>query len=366
MASLELRKITKRFKDVVALSQIDLLVENGEFCVLLGPSGCGKSTLLQIVAGLVPQDEGSVLLDGEPVDHLSPRHRDVAMVFQNYALYPHMTVEQNLAFGLRMRGETKEFIKMRVLETARLLGIEGLLNRKPKELSGGQRQRVAMGRALVRKPKIFLLDEPLSNLDAQLRVSVRMELKRLHRQLGSTILYVTHDQAEAMSLGDKVVVMREGRIHQVGTPENIYEHPADTFVARFFGTPEMNLFKGRLVEVGGKQIFRSKDFSIDLETTPSKARSGSVEIGIRAEDIAIANDFESPLKGEVEMISNLGSERYAHVRIGSSTVTLRCSKKESLKPGEIVYLVMDHSRLHIFYEGKRHEEVKKGANERKN
>ena len=207
MASLRLKGISKRFGDVVALSKVDLYVEEGEFCVLLGPSGCGKSTLLQIVAGLTPQDEGSVLVDGQPIDQLTPRDRDVAMVFQSYALYPHMTVAQNLGFGLRMRGLTKNMIEKRVLEMASLLGIQALLNRRPKELSGGQRQRVAMGRALVRRPKLFLLDEPLSNLDARLRVNVRLELKKLHEQIQGTILYVTHDQVEAMTLGDKVCLL---------------------------------------------------------------------------------------------------------------------------------------------------------------
>jgi len=221
MASLGIKQISKHFGDVVALSKVDLDINEGEFCVLLGPSGCGKSTLLQIVAGLTTQDEGSVLVDNKPVDHLGPRDRDVAMVFQNYALYPHMTVAQNLGFGLRMRGIHKDMILKRITETASLLGIENLLKRKPKELSGGQRQRVAMGRALVRRPKLFLLDEPLSNLDARLRINVRLELMRLHQQIQGTILYVTHDQIEAMTLGDKVVVMREGRIHQTDTPETI-------------------------------------------------------------------------------------------------------------------------------------------------
>ena len=215
MASLRLKRISKRFGEVVALSNVNLSIDEGEFCVLLGPSGCGKSTLLQIVAGLTSQDEGSVFVNNQKVDHLSPRDRDVAMVFQSYALYPHMTVGQNLGFGLRMRSIDKNTIWKRITETASLLGIDNLLKRRPRELSGGQRQRVAMGRALVRRPQLFLLDEPLSNLDARLRINVRLELMRLHKQIQGTILYVTHDQVEAMTLGDKVVVMREGRIHQI-------------------------------------------------------------------------------------------------------------------------------------------------------
>jgi len=267
MASLTLKGITKLFGKTVALSGVDLHVEDGEFCVLLGPSGCGKSTLLNIIAGLILQDEGIVILDGKPVDRLSPRDRDVAMVFQSYALYPHMTVAHNLGFGLRMRGVPKPAIQKRVLESAQLLGIEDLLDRKPRELSGGQRQRVAMGRAMVRRPRLFLLDEPLSNLDARLRASVRLELKQLHHKIRSTILYVTHDQVEAMTLGDKVVVMRNGKVHQIDQPETIYARPADTFVARFIGSPEMNLYQGRLLQKDGRSHFQGAGFSLDPRRT---------------------------------------------------------------------------------------------------
>ncbi|MBW2349146.1 MAG: ABC transporter ATP-binding protein, partial [Deltaproteobacteria bacterium] len=247
MASLTLQGIGKRYGKTRILSGVDIHVEDGEFCVLLGPSGCGKSTLLHIIAGLILQDEGSVLLDGRPVDGLTPGERDVAMVFQNYALYPHMTVWENLSFGLRMRKVPGPEIKKRVRETSRLLGIESLLDRKPKQLSGGQQQRVAMGRALVRRPKAFILDEPLSNLDARLRADVRVELKSLHRRVGGTVLYVTHDQVEAMTLGDRVVVMNRGEVRQTGSPDDVYSRPADTFVAAFVGSPRMNLFQGRIV-----------------------------------------------------------------------------------------------------------------------
>ncbi|MCF8129085.1 MAG: ABC transporter ATP-binding protein, partial [Deltaproteobacteria bacterium] len=257
MASLELKEIGKRFGSEKVLSRVDLEVKEGEFCVLLGPSGCGKSTLLQIVAGLIRQDEGSVFVDGKSVDGLSPRERDIAMVFQGYALYPHMTVAQNLGFGLQMRGMHKKMIRKRVTQMAARLGIEGFLKRKPRELSGGQRQRVAMGRALVRRPKLFLLDEPLSNLDAQLRINVRLELMRLHQQMKGTILYVTHDQVEAMTLGDKVVVMKQGQVRQVGRPEDIYDRPQDTFVATFIGSPAMNLFRGEIIRVKDRWAFQS-------------------------------------------------------------------------------------------------------------
>ncbi|MFH0844648.1 MAG: ABC transporter ATP-binding protein [Pseudomonadota bacterium] len=353
MASLTLQGISKRYGTVVALHRVNLRVEDGEFCVLLGPSGCGKSTLLQIVAGLTNQDEGSVLLDDRPVDTLSPRERDVAMVFQSYALYPHMTVAQNLAFGLRMRGVPKSTIHRQVLETARFLRIEPLLDRKPRQLSGGQRQRVAMGRALVRRPRLFLLDEPLSNLDARLRATVRVELKRVHRQIGSTILYVTHDQVEAMTLGDKVVVMRDGRILQVGRPETIYDSPAHTFVATFIGSPEMNLFQGRLVQKAGRLTFQCGDFSLDPGDIPSDLEGEEVQVGIRPEDIRVAREGETALQGEVEMISNVGSEKYVHTRVGNTPVTIRAPKEDASRLGETRPLRMDPSRLHIFYQGDR-------------
>ena len=353
MASLGLKRISKRFGDVVALSKVDLYIDEGEFCVLLGPSGCGKSTLLQIVAGLTSQDEGSVLVDNKPVDHLSPRDRDVAMVFQNYALYPHMTVAQNLGFGLRMRGIHKDTIWKRITETASLLGIEDLLKRRPRELSGGQRQRVAMGRALVRRPKLFLLDEPLSNLDARLRINVRLELMRLHKQIQGTILYVTHDQVEAMTLGDKVVVMQEGRIHQIDRPEIIYDRPANTFVASFIGSPTMNLFKGDLIRAKEQLIFRSMDFSLNLQDIPSDFKENTVEVGIRPEDIEVVPGSENAFRAAVEMISNVGSEKYIHARLGSTILTVRAKKEDTFMPGETIPLVINPFKLHIFYKGKR-------------
>ena len=352
MASLTLKAITKRFGKVMALSRVDLHVGHGEFCVLLGPSGCGKSTLLNIIAGLIPQDEGIVMLDGKSVDRLSPRDRDVAMVFQSYALYPHMTVAQNLGFGLRMRSVPKPTIQERVLESAHLLGIEDLLDRKPRELSGGQRQRVAMGRAMVRRPRLFLLDEPLSNLDARLRASVRLELKQLHRKIQSTILYVTHDQVEAMTLGDKVVVMRNGKVHQIDQPETIYERPADTFVARFIGSPEMNLYQGRLFQKDGRSHFQGAGFSLDLGGLKSNVGQGEVEVGMRPEDIEIGQSAMT-LRGKVEMISNIGSEKYLHVSLGNVSLTVRAPKEAIFQPGHVILLNINPDRLHIFHEGHR-------------
>jgi multiple sugar transport system ATP-binding protein len=353
MASLTLKGITKRFGKIVALSGVDLHVEDGQFCVLLGPSGCGKSTLLNIIAGLILQDEGSVLLDGQSVDRLAPRDRDVAMVFQSYALYPHMKVAQNLGFGLRMRGVPKQSIRERVLEVARLLGIEDLLDRKPGELSGGQRQRVAMGRAMVRRPRVFLLDEPLSNLDARLRAGVRLELKQLHRQIKSTIIYVTHDQVEAMTLGDQVVVMRHGKIHQIGRPETIYERPADIFVATFIGSPEMNLYRGRLLRKDDRLHFQGPGFSLDLRGLQINLEESEVEVGIRPEDIGIGQGGTTILQAKVEMISNVGSEKYIHAHLGQGTLTVRAPKEAAFQPGQIIPLTIDPHRVHIFHEGRR-------------
>jgi ABC-type sugar transport system ATPase subunit len=356
MASIDIRGVSKRYKDVTALANVDLHVDDGEFCVILGPSGCGKSTLLQVVAGLMGQDEGSIWMDGERIDHLSPRERDVAMVFQSYALYPHMTVSENMRFGLRMRGVSKDAAQERVLETARLLGLESLLERKPRELSGGQRQRVAMGRALVRRPKLFLLDEPLSNLDALLRINVRVELKMLHRQIRGTSLYVTHDQVEAMTLGQKVVVMKEGRVHQVGTPEAVYDHPADTFVATFIGSPMMNLFEGRLVREKGQRLFRSEGLSLDPGEIGPDLEGEVLEVGVRPEDVRVGREGDQGIRAHVELVSNVGSHQYVHCRLGKSGLTVRISKDTRLDPGDIIPLVILPAKLHIFHGGRRVEQ----------
>jgi ABC-type sugar transport system ATPase subunit len=332
---------------------VDLDVADGTFCVLLGPSGCGKSTLLNIIAGLIPQDEGSVLLDGQSVDRLAPRERDVAMVFQSYALYPHMTVAQNLGFGLRMRGAPKAVIGERMREAARLLGITELLDRKPRELSGGQRQRVAMGRALVRRPRLFLLDEPLSNLDARLRANVRIELKRIHRQIKGTIVYVTHDQVEAMTLGDQVVVMREGTIRQMGPPEEIYARPADRFVATFIGSPEMNVFRGRLVSEQGRLRFQGRGFSVDLTGREFGPIGDEVELGLRPEDIHISSDRDLPLHAQVDMVSNLGSEMLVHVRLGEEALTLCTPNDIVLRAGDTISLIIDPQKFHVFHKERR-------------
>ena len=353
MASLVVEQVCKKFGDFQALSDVSIRVEHGGFCVLLGPSGCGKSTLLNIIAGLIPQDTGRVLVDGERVDHLSPRERDVAMVFQSYALYPHMTVADNLGFGLKMRGTPKPLIRERIREAALMLGIEDLLSRKPRELSGGQRQRVAMGRALVRRPRLFLLDEPLSNLDARLRADVRIELKRIHRRIKGTVVYVTHDQVEAMTLGDVVVVMKGGRIHQVGSPQAIYDRPADRFVATFIGSPEMNILKGDVEVRDGRSVFHGNGFSIDLgEPRPGGLEKG-LEIGFRPEDMEILPPGKTPLAAEVDIVSNIGSEVYVHAGAGGETITIRAPKDTALKPGDRVSVAVAPDRVHWFYNGRR-------------
>jgi ABC-type sugar transport system ATPase subunit len=353
VASLTVEHVTKRFGKFKALSDVSIHVEDGSFCVLLGPSGCGKSTLLNIIAGLVPQDHGRVLMEGEVVDHLSPRDRDVAMVFQSYALYPHMTVAENLGFGLKMRRIPKSLVRERVGEAAQLLGIENLLERKPRELSGGQRQRVAMGRALVRRPRLFLLDEPLSNLDARLRANVRLELKRIHRQIRGTIIYVTHDQVEAMTLGDSVVVMKDGSILQIGSPQDIYDRPTDRFVAAFIGSPEMNFFRGKVAIKGDRQVFLGAGFSLDLGEHRLRGPEEDMEIGIRPEDMEIYPQGKTSLAIRVDLVSNIGSEIYVHALVGEETLTVRAPKDTALQPGDMASLTVKPDRVHCFHQERR-------------
>jgi ABC-type sugar transport system ATPase subunit len=354
VTTLILENIDKKFGPVEAVSGVNLEIREGEFCVLLGPSGCGKSTLLQIISGLTLQDKGSVIMDGSPVDHLSPRDRNIAMVFQSYALYPHMTVEQNMAFGLKMRGVEKRKIKGMVLETAKLLEIEELLERKPRQLSGGQRQRVAMGRALVRRPRLFLLDEPLSNLDAQLRVNVRLELRKLHEKIRATMIYVTHDQIEAMTLGDKIAVMQKGKIHQIGRPEEVYEKPEDKFVASFLGSPGMNFLSGKIVKKKGRMIFHRKDFTLALGPVSPSLDGMDVEMGIRPEDILIGDENRpEENQARIDTVSHVGSEKYVHVILGGKTMTIVAPKDASFSRQELIPVYIPKSKIHIFKNGVR-------------
>ncbi len=350
MAGLRVEGLTKSFNGNRVIDDVSFEVEEGEFCVLLGPSGCGKTTVLRLIAGLETPDRGRIYIGDKEVTHLSPRERDVAMVFQSYALYPHMTVYENMAFPLRMRKVQREEMEKRVLEAARLLNIAELLGRKPRELSGGQRQRVAIGRAIVRNPSLFLFDEPLSNLDAKLRAAMRIELASLHRRLRATTLYVTHDQVEAMTLGQRIILLDEGRIQQIGTPEDVYERPSNIFVATFVGTPQMNLLKGRIGMRDGRPCFVRKDLLVDLPFGGLEGYEGKeVVLGIRPEALA---EGEGPFSGRVEFIEHLGPERIIYISMDGETLVMRTGSGFSRSIGEGVRLKADPSGMHIFYEGR--------------
>ena len=355
MAELELRAISKSFRDQPVLRDISLQVPNGSFTILLGPSGCGKSTLLRIIAGLDSQTSGEVLIDGKAVDHLPPAERDIAMVFQQYALYPHLSVRDNLAFALKMRRVPRQVIDDRITEAAQLLDIQALLDRKPKDLSGGQRQRVAMGRAIVRKPKLFLFDEPLSNLDAQLRTSMRIELKKLQQRLQATMIYVTHDQVEAMTLGDRIVVIEGGRIRQMDGPQRTYAAPADPFVASFIGTPPMNLWEGTLTAEDGQTVFKGNGLTFPLKLAPSQARQYSaVTVGIRPEDIALRESPEAvSITGTVELVEDLGADLLLHCQVGALRLVVRNTRRADTVLVQPVTLFFPVDKLHLFINHRR-------------
>ena len=310
MSGVTLTNAVKRYGDLQVIHGIDLEIEDGEFCVFVGPSGCGKSTLLRMIAGLEETTEGKVEIGGRDVTRADPADRGVAMVFQTYALYPHMTVAENMGFGLRMNGHPKSEITEKVNKAAGILQLEKLLDRKPKALSGGQRQRVAIGRAIVRGPGVFLFDEPLSNLDAELRVDMRVEISRLHSELGATMIYVTHDQVEAMTLADKIVVLRDGRIEQVGSPMELYEDPANRFVAGFIGSPSMNFMRG-VVEGGKVRIPALADLMIDPPVS-LPTEGSDVTVGLRPQTLSIQPDEASPVK--VEIAERLGGVAYEYLR----------------------------------------------------
>jgi multiple sugar transport system ATP-binding protein len=315
MAVIEFDKVSKHFSDgTVAVDDFNLRIEDGEFMIFVGPSGCGKTTALRMVAGLEEVSSGEIRIDGKPVNHLEPQDRDVAMVFQNYALYPHMYVRDNISFPLRMQHKSKAEIERSVRDVATMLGIESLLDRKPRELSGGQRQRVAMGRAIVRHPRAFLMDEPLSNLDAKLRIQMRVELVRLHRRLGVTTIYVTHDQTEAMTLGQRVMVLNRGKIQQVAPPRELYAHPVNSFVAGFIGSPPMNFLRGRLtddgIDLGGIRLALPKQML--ARVAPGEAE---ITIGLRPECFVLAAGDRALLHGEIEVVEQLGTETYVYLWI---------------------------------------------------
>ncbi len=329
MAFLHLNKVEKFYGNVHAIKGIDLAIEKGEFIVFVGPSGCGKSTLLRMIAGLEEIDEGSLHLDGNDITQTHPSKRDLAMVFQSYALYPHMTVAENMSFALKLAKESAAVIKQKVNDAAEKLNLTQYLDRTPKELSGGQRQRVAIGRAIVRSPKVFLFDEPLSNLDAALRGQTRVEIAHLHRELEATSIYVTHDQVEAMTLADRVVVMQAGVIEQVGTPMELYDYPANKFVAQFIGMPSMNILPSTLF----------KD-----------APGQTTEVGIRPEHFALIAPDQAQLTGEIEMVEALGNETLIHVNINdqSQQIIVRQHQRSQLKPGHKVGLQWDTTKIHYF------------------
>jgi multiple sugar transport system ATP-binding protein len=330
MAEIELQNVTKVFSgDVIALDDVSLRIEDGEFIALVGPSGCGKSTLLRALAGLEEVTDGAISIDGKDVTDLAPRHRDVAMVFQSYALYPHMSVRQNLGYGLKVRRTSKATIRSRVEEVAKMLGLDELLERKPAQLSGGQRQRVAMGRAIVRQPKAYLMDEPLSNLDAKLRVGMRASLAQLHRQLGTTTVYVTHDQVEAMTLGQRVAVMRDGRILQVDAPQRLYEQPRNLFVAGFIGSPAMNLVDAT---VEGDEI-RFGQFRVPLDDgrRPVQGTPKRVILGIRPEsfeDAAFGTGDLPTIDVGVVVLEELGSDAHVFFHVDASRITAEAIEAE--------------------------------------
>ncbi|TCL72117.1 sn-glycerol-3-phosphate import ATP-binding protein UgpC [Rhizobium sp. BK251] len=341
MASIDVEGVGKIYSGGVrAVSDVNINIADGEFIVLVGPSGCGKSTLLRMLAGLETISEGEVKIGSRVVNNVEPADRDIAMVFQNYALYPHMSVYDNLAYGLRNRKTPKAEIETRVAEAARMLQLEPYLQRKPKALSGGQRQRVAMGRAIVRKPAVFLFDEPLSNLDAKLRVSMRGEIKRLQRRLGTTSIYVTHDQLEAMTLADRLVVLNGGKIEQIGAPLDVYHTPASTFVASFIGSPAMNLLKG---ELHGDKLALGPSL-VDLRG--NAPASGPVTVGIRAEDLRLAGREEYAMPLAVEYIEELGSQRLVHGTLGDQPLTAVVPVEAQV--GNEIRLVVPAEKLHFF------------------
>ncbi len=359
MAEVSLQNVTKVFDgEVVAVDQVNLTVADKEFLVLVGPSGCGKSTTLRMIAGLEEMTDGEISIGNRVVNNVAPKDRDIAMVFQNYALYPHMTVYKNMAFALTLRKTKKDEIDRRVMEAARILSIEELLARKPKQLSGGQRQRVAVGRAIVRQPKAFLFDEPLSNLDAKLRVEMRAELKRLHSTLQTTTIYVTHDQEEAMTLGDRIVVMKDGIIHQAGPPLEVFQKPINRFVASFVGTPPMNFLNGKIVGENGNVYFDEGTGRLRLTQTQVEILSEwvgkDVIMGVRPETMALVPDGrfageENTLSVQVNVIEPLGEKMDMYTSTSKhGHVVARVDAVSDLKSGVTVQMHLDMDRVHIF------------------
>ena len=358
MAHVTLQRLVKTYAAsggtaaFTAVKGIDLEIKDREFMVLVGPSGCGKSTTLRMIAGLEEISEGTISIDGRVVNDVLPKDRDIAMVFQNYALYPHMSVYENMAFGLKLRNLPKGEIDARVREAAAMLGLEDLLERKPKALSGGQRQRVAVGRAIVRKPKVFLFDEPLSNLDAKMRVSTRAELSRLHARLGATMIYVTHDQTEAMTMGDRICVMKDGEIQQVAAPMELYQRPVNRFVAGFIGSPAMNFFQGSIWRGDGGMKFVEEAGGGDALSVALSAGSGSggmrVVLGVRPEDVVVGQGAETGNAVTVELVEPMGAETFLHLRTGNTSFVARVPSGAMHRRGEVVRVHCDAAKVRLF------------------
>lgn len=369
MADLQLKGIYKRYAgNVTAVSDFTLDIEDKEFIILVGPSGCGKSTTLRMIAGLEEISEGELYIGGQLVNDVAPKDRDIAMVFQNYALYPHMTVFDNMAFGLKLRKVPKDEIERKVNEAAKILDLTHLLDRKPKAMSGGQRQRVALGRAIVRSPKVFLLDEPLSNLDAKLRAQMRTEISKLHKKLGTTFIYVTHDQTEAMTMGDRIVVMKDGFVQQIDTPQNLYERPVNKFVAGFLGSPQMNFIDAVLKEEYGQYVveFGSRDTRMssavryqiaipESKVTPELANyvGKEVTLGIRPESVHdeemyLSNATTGIIDCYVEITEMMGAETYLYLTCEGIPLTARVSPRSTAKPQDEIKVAIDPNKIHLF------------------
>ena len=360
MASVTLKNVNKVYSgNVTAVSDFNLEIQDKEFVILVGPSGCGKSTTLRMIAGLEEISGGELYIGDKLSNDVAPKDRDIAMVFQNYALYPHMTVFDNMAFGLKLRKVPKDEIKRRVEEAARSLDISHLLDRKPKALSGGQRQRVALGRAIVRNPKVFLLDEPLSNLDAKLRAQMRTELSLIHKRLGTTFIYVTHDQTEAMTMGDRIVVMKDGFVQQVDTPQNLYEYPCNQFVAGFMGSPQMNFIEGKIVKTSSGYAFQFGGYSIGIPKEKNKDdvlkdyAGKDVTLGIRPEHVHDEAEFvtkatEGVVETDVEVTELMGAETYLYLTCDGCSLTARVDPSSTARSGDRIKVAFDLSKIHLF------------------
>lgn len=353
MAHVTLKDVTKIYDgDVLAVEKADFQIPDESFTVLVGPSGCGKSTILRMIAGLEEITEGDIYIDDELVNEIPPKDRDIAMVFQNYALYPHMTVYKNMAFGLKLRKYPKSEIDQRVQEAADILSISHLLNRKPKHLSGGERQRVAVGRAIVRQPKVFLFDEPLSNLDAKLRVQMRMEISRLHERLNATIIYVTHDQVEAMTMGDQIVVLNEGKIQQIAAPVTLYHKPANQFVGGFIGTPPMNFIETYIENSSGSPKLMFENFEVqlnpDLQSVINDLSGKSVTLGIRPEDIHVGENGRNQILTQVELVEPLGNNALLYLRTEKNSFVAQSNLANLPQHNTPLTVSFDINKAHLF------------------